>query len=285
MTEAEVVAVVPTMEAGPSPAIAPPIFIGGAGRSGTTLLRVILDSHSRITCGPELKVMPVVAQLWADFQTTYAPIVRNYHLDARAIDRLFRDFVEGLLKPLQARTGKARMAEKSPNNVFYFQHLFRMFPDSAFIHVLRDGRDVIASLLTMDWRTPEGNPVPYTRSAREAARYWRRAVEAARQFARSTAGSSRFHEVRYENIVARPEPCLQELFAFLGETWEPDVLRFHERKHPLHAESSAAQVQRMLYNSSVGRWVTDLSGPDKTAVRAEIGDLLIELGYAHDSGW
>ncbi len=265
--------------------LAPPIFIGGAGRSGTTLLRVILDSHSRIVCGPELKVMPVIAQLWADFQTKYAPIVKNYHLTAEDIDRLFRDFVDGLLAPMQATSGKARVAEKSPNNVFYFRHLHRLFPQSAFIHVLRDGRDVAASLLAMDWKTPAGAPVSYTRSMQDAARYWRAAVEAARQFARSTAGSSRFFEVRYEDIVARPEPCLRELFAFLGEPWEPEVLRYHEKAHALGNESSAGDVQRVLYNSSVGRWKHGLSDADKSVAKAEIGDLLIELGYAADGAW
>ena len=73
-----------------------PIFIGGAGRSGTTLLRVILDSHSHIACGPEIKVLPTIAGLWADFQTKYAAFLSQSRIgpaiavapDAPLTDRL-----------------------------------------------------------------------------------------------------------------------------------------------------------------------------------------------------
>ena len=61
-----------------------------------------------------------------------------------------RDFIVNLLEPLRRSAGKPRVAEKTPNNVFYFSHLHRIFPDSTFIHMVRDGRDVVSSLLTMN---------------------------------------------------------------------------------------------------------------------------------------
>lgn len=262
-----------------------PIFIGGAGRSGTTLLRVILDSHSRIACGPELKVIPSVAYLWADFQTKYAPFLADSQVTPSTVDRLFHDLIVNLLEPLRRFEGKQRVAEKSPNNVFFFPHLHRLFPDATFLHVLRDGRDVVASLLSMDWRTPDGIPIDYTQDARLAARYWAKAVAAGREFAWSTAGRSRYREVRYEELIDRPEGYLRALFAYLDEPWEPAVLTYYEKARALGDESSAEQVTRPLSRASVGRWRSDSSAADRAAVKDEVGALLIELGYARDVTW
>jgi hypothetical protein len=96
-----------------------PVFSGGSGRSGTTLLRVILDTRTRIACGPELKVLPVLARLSDDFRSGYALLLCAYHVDARDTERLFGQFVSGLIKPLRLAQGKARIAEKTPNNVFF----------------------------------------------------------------------------------------------------------------------------------------------------------------------
>lgn len=277
----------PGIDSGPAARAAgrPPIFIGGAGRSGTTLLRVILDSHSQIACGPELKVIPSVAYLWADFQTKYAPFLADSQVSAATVDRLFHDLIVNLLEPLRRFEGKQRIAEKSPNNVFFFPHLHRLFPDGTFLHVIRDGRDVVASLLSMDWRTPEGTPIDYTQDARLAARYWADAVTAGREFAWNSAGRSRYREVRYEQLIDHPEDYLRALFAYLDEPWEPGVLAYYEKARALGGESSAGQVTRPLSRASVGRWQTDLSAEDRAAVKEEVGGLLIELGYARDRAW
>jgi hypothetical protein len=262
-----------------------PIFVGGAGRSGTTLLRVILDSHSSIACGPEMKVIPSVAYLWAQFQTKYAPFLAQAQMGAEDVDRVFRSFINNLLEPTRRHEGKARVAEKTPNNVYYFPHLFRIFPDATFLHMVRDGRDVVASLLTMDWKTPEGVPVDYTRDARLAARYWATAVVAARTFARQTAGRSRYREVRYEELVEAPEPMLRDLFGYLDEPWEPEVLTYYERQRALGDESSADSVTRPMHRMAVGRWKTQLTIADRSAVKDEIGALLVEFGYCKDLDW
>ena len=263
----------------------PPIFIGGAGRSGTTLLRVILDSHSRIACGPELKVLPSVAYLWAEFQTKYAPFLAESRMDAGDIDRVFRSFIVGLLEPLRRHEGKARVAEKTPNNVFFFAHLHRIFPEATFLHMLRDGRDVVASLLTMDWTTPEGTPIDYTRDARLAARYWAKAILSAREFARVTAGRSRYREVRYEDLVERPEKVLRALFAYLEEPFEPEVLACSSASALFGDESSAEAVTRPMHRTSVGRWQTQLTGAERAAVKDEIGELLLSLRYCDNLDW
>ena len=266
-------------------ATSPLIFVGGAGRSGTTLVRVILDSHSRIACGPELKITPLIANLCTDMQTKYAEYLQPFHIGAAEINQLFGDFIEKLLTPLKVKERAVRVAEKTPNNVFIFPHLHRMLPESCFIHVVRDGRDVVTSLLQMNWLDPEGHPIPYTKDPVLAARYWAEAIRAGRHFQQSTDGKSNYHEVRYEDLVLKPEATLQTLFAFLGEPWEPDVLNFHQKTRVLGNESSVGQVTQALYDRSVARWKNDLNDSVRSAIKAEIGPLLIELGYADNLDW
>ncbi len=263
-----------------------PIFVGGAGRSGTTLIRVILDSHPNIACGPELKVTPILADLWHKFRTAHYPPLQEYLLMPEDINRIFGQMIASLLQKYRENAGKPRIAEKSPNNVFFFQHLHHIFPESPLIHVIRDGRDVVCSLLTMNWVDPQtGKPVEYTRDARKAAEYWASAIQMGRKAGNDPSIGPRYMELRYEAIVTEPEPTLQKLFAFIGELWDPAVLKFHEQERTLAGESSADQVSRPLYAASVGRWKNDLNPADKQAVKEVAGNLLIELGYARDHNW
>ncbi len=259
----------------------PLIFVGGCGRSGTTLMRVILDSHPNIACGPEFKVTSSIMSLWAQCRTVFAEILKSYHLQAEEINGAFADLIRTLLNKYRTSAGKVRIAEKTPGNLFFFQHLHHVFPQSPLIHVIRDGRDVVVSLLTMNWLDANtGQPVAYTRDARKAAEYWVQAIRAGQQLQ-----TEQYLEIRYEDMVCEPERTLRKLFAFLDEPWDPVVLSFHEEKRDLGSESSAEQVSRPFYTHSVGRWRTDLTEINKELVKEVAGETLIELGYVADMNW
>lgn len=262
----------------------PPIFIGGAGRSGTTLLRVILDSHSQIACGPELKITPLIASYWYDFQTKYSPFLKEYLINEKDINLLFSNMITSLLEKYRSSQNKNRIAEKSPNNIKIFYHLSHIFPDSPLIHIVRDGRDVIASLLTMDWKNPDGQPIAYTNDPIEVAKYWKDAVQTGLKFAKQSNLDNHFL-LKYEELVTSPEDILKKLFSFLNEPWEENVLKFHEKHRNLANESSASQVNKKLYTSSIGRWKNDLTVDQKSVIKPIINDTLLELGYIKDINW
>lgn len=263
-----------------------PIFIGGAGRSGTTLMRVILDTHPNIVCGPEFKIIPSILEHWANTARRFGSILRSYNLSTEKLSSSYASFILDLLGPLLEKSGKQRIAEKSPNNVFYFYHLSQMFPESPLVHLIRDGRDVVCSLLTMNWVSADSNKrFSYTENAAEAARYWVQAVAVGKKAGSMPSAQRKYFEVRYEDIVQNPEPTLRRLFTALDEPWNPCVLEFHTKKRDLGEESSASQVSQKLYSSSVGRWKRDLADEDKKMVKEVAGDLLIELGYAKSNDW
>jgi len=264
----------------------PPIFIAGAGRSGTSLVREIINAHPHIACGPELKVTPLVAKLCQDLQTIYLPWLRAYSLSPEDINRIFSGVLLAFLEKYRINTGKERIAEKTPNNIFFFQHLSQMFPRSPLIHVIRDGRDVVASLLTMNWRTATGEPVDYTQDVEKAAIYWAQAVIAGRNFAAQSASTgNQYFEIHYEDIIREPEKTLRDLFAFMDEPWDPFILRDFLPSGTSEDESGADPAGKKLYHSSIGRWRKDLDPRQIEVVKTVAGHLIIELGYAQNLDW
>ncbi|MGD0770983.1 MAG: sulfotransferase [Tepidisphaeraceae bacterium] len=257
------------------------VFVGGAGRSGTTLMRVLLDAHRRICCGPELKVLPYVSEL---YQLTLAmgSVTEAYGNTLADVQGCFRQFVESLSANFRRASGKPRWAEKTPHNVLSMAPLGTMFPDARFIHVIRDGRDVACSLVTMDWFDPRtGAKRDYVQNVAKAAGYWRRIVQHARQQAADPALAGRVIEVRYEALVADVEGIMRQVLDFLGEAWDPAILEAHKKSRAHEPrESSTDQATKPIYDTSIGRWKRDMSPADRIAFKSEAGPLLKELGYA-----
>jgi hypothetical protein len=261
-----------------------PIFIGGAGRSGTTLLRVMLDAHPGVYCGPELKVLPQIAQLYQGLTTHYAGVMQSFDNSPADVQLLFRELIEGLLANSLRRAGKPRWAEKTPHNITVMLPLGAIFPDARFLHLIRDGRDVVCSLVTMDWmKAGTDKKVDYVQNIGSAARYWRNIVQAARQQAAHPSLAGRVLEVRYEALVADPEGTLRQVLQFVDEPWDAAVLSYHQKSREHEpTESSTQQANRPIYDKAVGRWRTDMTYNDKVAFKVEAGDLLKELGYVRE---
>jgi protein-tyrosine sulfotransferase len=260
-----------------------PIFLGGAGRSGTTLLRVMLDCHRNICCGPELKILPELARWYQKLTGPYAEVMQSYGNAPADVARHVRGLVEGLAGNLLRGSGKPRWAEKTPHNVLWMAVLGEIFPDARFLHVLRDGRDVACSLVRMEWYNPAtGRKVEYVENIPNAARYWREVVQAARGQAALPILAGRVLEVRYEDLVLQTEKTLRDVLAFLDEPWDEAVLTDHAgvASRAGRVESSTAQVSQPIYRTSIGRWQGEMTDADKAALRREAGALLVELGYA-----
>ncbi len=256
-----------------------PIFIGGAARSGTTLLRAVLDSHSRIACGPELKIGAAILQQCQALKAMQALIAHDAQVvSSEEADALYQQLFLGLLEPYRKASGKPRVAEKTPNNVLNFSGLHALFPESPLIHIIRDGRDVVASLMGQEWVSPAtGKRMSITEDAVAACRYWTKAVRKGREAgARIAKSGGHYIEIHYERLVRSPEPALSALFSLIGEAWEPQVLDFHKMKR---ADPNSEAISQPISDRSIGRWARDLSDRDLATVMGMASPLLDELGY------
>jgi hypothetical protein len=250
-----------------------PIFVIGSPRSGTTLLRLMLDSHSRISCGEETHFLrdleAIVGKDW--------PLVATYGFDRSWWVSRIADFYEEFQAEVLSSTGKARWAEKDPTYTLLLDFIDQLFPDAVYIHLLRDGHDVVAS-----FRDRWG----YRSAARAARTEWARYVNAARSFGDKLA-PDRFMQLRYEELVANPEVEARRVFDFLDEAWEPDVLEFDPARHRATDRYRRFTASRRdeggdratIYRSRVGTGGGSLDPVLRSLLRRRHGKLLRDLGY------
>jgi len=266
--------VVSAMPATPSqPSDPRPIFIIGSPRSGTTLLRLMLDSHPRLSCGEETHFLrelePIVGRHWR--------MVAPYGFDRDYWLAHIREFYVSFQRDVLDRRAKLRWAEKDPTYTLQLPFLAEVFPDAQYVHLIRDGHDVVAS-----FRDRWG----YRSAARAARSEWRRYVLAARACGGRSAVDG-YHELRYETLVADPELVMRDLLSFLGEPWDAAVLKLDaaghqgtERYQRFSAERrQAGGDSSAIYRSRVGAGRSELDPLLRRLLRSGSGDLLRELGY------
>ena len=255
--------------------------MGGVPRSGTTLLRVVLDTHPRIFCGTELRAVHAVTNLFAAAQVHSGDLLRtSYGLSEQALADIFSELILSFFQPAWPASGKPRVAEKTPSNVLAFPQLRALFPESPLIHVIRDVRDVVASRLERD-RASGGAALDTVTTARARAREWVDTMEVARWMQADPTRARAYFEVRYEALVQTPEQVLVPLFEFIGERFDPVVLQFHRVSRNVSGteEWSADAVRREIFTSSIGRWRHTLSPAEVQAVVSEASQTMTELGY------
>jgi hypothetical protein len=215
-----------------------PFFVLGAARSGTTMLRLMLNRHPRLSIPPESHfLLPLFAELPKDRELTTAEKRRaaeiiiqhrrfaTWHIaEAELTDhflaagnRTLRDLVESVYRLEIRQSGKPRWGDKTPRYYECWRQLSFLFRRSQFVHIIRDGRDVSASLEKLGW---------HGQTERERAQYWAARVRLARQ-CQAELGPERGMIIRYEDLVLDSESVLGGICEFLHEDFAPSMLDFH----------------------------------------------------------
>ncbi len=182
-------------------------------------------------------------------------------------------FLNKLYLDYAAQKGAQRWGDKTPIYSSYLPLLDKIFPGAQFIHLYRDGRDVAVSMLEK-WGERDFHIDIYF-----AARNWDRRTRQVRT-AGAAVESGRFHEIRYEELVAEPEHQLQVLCNFLGETYIPEMAAPHRlAQSEIEPGSFHDPVRNPPSTTRSGRWQTDLAARDVRLFQRVAGSLLETLGY------
>lgn len=282
----------------------PVFFIGGSGRSGTTLLRMMLGAHSKLYSGPELNAhtntlfrLSEYAYLPKKSFRLFAPptitrLAQKFSMPEQNIRNLVNassclpDFMDRLLTSCAEREGKTYWLEKSPANVKFLPFIFRNFPKAKFVHVIRDGRDTICSLRSYKSFTYENGMRQKSviqNSLGKATAFWHADVLSGLQF----RGHPRYLEIRYEDLVRNPEQTLRDVCTFYGIPFEPALLKHHNKNKESGSDFiiSSANAAEKPNTSRIGRWKKDLSSEDAKFVQRHAGELLSRLGYIASPDW
>lgn len=287
----------------------PPMpVVVGAPRSGTTLLRLMLDAHPDLAIPPETSFVVAASALdesthdararFVDTVTAYPSHAPNWgdfgvarEALAEAVQGLqpftVADGLRAFYRLYAQRFNKPRWGEKTPDYSLHIDAIGSLLPEARFIHLIRDGRDVAASW-RQQWFTPGHDP-------EVLARAWVDRVQAARH---AGLGNPRYTEVFYEDLVDRPEPVLRQLCLFLDLPWSIQLLN-HQERAPKRLEEHRARIsrdgsvvvsheqrlrqqRRTMEGPSTGRigsWREELSEEEIRRFERIAGHLLIELGY------
>ena len=291
----------------------PFVFIVGCPRSGTTLLKRIINAHRQIAVvdaeqhwivrylrngslkkgagkhtgvAAEGTVTPAfLSSLW-DYET-FAKLRLNRLRVANILEPgkqvSYSEFISAVFDLYGETKHKSLVGDKTPGNVHDIPVLHRLWPRARFVHVIRDGRDVCLSALswreraarfTKRFRSWGGDPVT------TAAMWWKWQAGLGCQDGRAL-GPALYYEMRYESLVHHPEEECVRVCQFLGVPFDPSMLEFHKGKTRAGRD---AKESWLGITPGLRDWQTQMPPHDVELFEAAAGDLLKELGYRVPSG-
>ncbi|XP_018547079.1 tyrosylprotein sulfotransferase 1, like [Lates calcarifer] len=257
----------------------PLIFIGGFPRSGTTLMRVMLDAHNAVRCGEETRVIPRLLAMRATWSRSVKERIR---LDEAGVtDQVLDSAVRAFLLEVIVGHGEPapRLCNKDPFALKSLSYLARIFPKAKFVLMLRDGRATVHSMISRKVTISGFDLTSY----RDCLTKWSNAVET--MFSQCQgAGKGRCLPVHYEQLVLHPEEEMRKLLHFLDLQWDPSVLHHEELIGKAggvslsKVERSTDQVMKPVNTDALSKWVGHIPS-DVISDMAEIAPMLARLGY------
>jgi hypothetical protein len=289
---------------------APAPFVVGVGRSGTTLLRMMLDAHPQLAIPPEthfinpliqasgkLRFNPSVAckaivndqrRRWNDFGLERDDLLAAFQ-EVEPFNTT--DALRAFYVLYASQHGKPRWGDKTPDYIRKMKKIQKSLPEARFIHVIRDGRD--AGLSQNSRIAKRGkDPIP----PKEMARRWRKRIVKSRIDAEEV---EHYIEVRYEDLITDTESVLRRVCEHTEIEFEPTMLRYHERAEERLQEMAGAlpakkgrpereageRIEAHALTTKppqadrVAVWKQEMSESENAEFEAAAGYLLDDLGY------
>ena len=272
----------------------PPIFLLGSQRSGTTMLRLMLNNHPNIAIPHETAFITIYHGKLKDYgdlenkdnarrlldDVSQHPLVKRGKLitDPEAIlgrpISSYRDFVDAVFQTYADSLGKVRWGDKTPFYTPDIDVLHEIFPEAKFLHLVRDGRDVVVSQKSIEWMS--GN-LP------KLILDWRWKTTIAHKV--GSALGANFLEIRYEDLVRQPEKALRSICDFIDESYDAAMLHYSDRAEEVVPADSQKWHRHSIKPpdpSRLDRWKTDLTKAERIIFEQLAGDTLDMFGYERE---
>jgi hypothetical protein len=271
---------------------APPVFITGHARSGTSWTLDLFDRHPDVCAIFETWLLTQTHGITGVFtQAQWQPAFHEGQRDQLGVtpgvvqllayEEMTRELGElaarWLMRPVKPE--QRFLVEKSPVDLAAADALF---PEARFVHVIRDGRDVALSAenASESWDPGMRRSEPLA----ERGRRWRGEVDELRSFG-PQLGDDRYFEVRFEDLKSDFQTHVRRLFDFAGVPSDDETLELVSRETQLSSYSDAARASGFRGKGRAGGWRERFGMLDALAFDRVAGDLLVDLGYAPDRRW
>ena len=272
----------------------PPFFIVGCPRSGTTLLQTLLDSHPNIAIPPESHLFARFSRVLGHYGNLRVAsnlkvfvsdllndeCIKPWGLDVSVqmfCERLQEYTVRGVISHLfelfAEREGKKRWGDKTPQHGLFVKEIGRVFPEAKFIHVIRDGRDVAQSL---------GKLWFGSKSIYGLAHQWKEYLQSFQDFKKSL-NERDFVELRYEDLVRRPQLEVERILKFLGESSLPvatDVPNSKRKEFYINQAPHHRTLAQPISERKVGAFKKVFTQREIEIFEAIAQDMLKAYGYS-----
>ena len=273
-----------------------PIFVS-SGRSGLTLLSMMFDSHPEVAVAHEPRFLATMAPNHTRYEQTGALDIDRFLTDLYAVSNFrrlglpedqvrmalesaapssFPDAVRIVFTLYASSRGKRLYGDKTPLYVTFIEPIAELFPEARFVHLVRDGRDVVLAYLERD-KGPA--------SVAEGAFHWRLRVSRGHRDGQRLG--DRYQEFHYEDLIEDPEDTVRAICQFLDIDFHPQMLDYQANAEVFLADAknpSDHQHLTMAPTKGLIDWRTSMSAHDVALFEAIAGDTLEEVGYSRSSG-
>jgi hypothetical protein len=247
-----------------------PIFIIGPMGSGTTLMRLIVDSHENIAVAQETSIMRAyLAHRWIPFHRHGGDWYGRLGWSEDELDLRMHDFYSGMFERFAAEQGKQRWGDKTPWHAWHVRELRRVFPDAVFLALVRHPGAVAASVSERFRQTWGGAVSHWVNTTTE-------------QVQRGIEQGDRLLMVRYEDLVLQPEKTLREVFDWLDEPWSDRLLehdKVHAERGTARRVEGATRSDQPIVTDRLAAWTEGRTPQQRQVLVDRVGDLAGFYGY------
>jgi len=256
----------------------PLIFIGGVPRSGTTLMRAMLDAHPDVRCGEETRVVPRLLQMRAHWKKSQKESLRleEAGLTGEVLDSAISSFILEVVAK-HAEPAK-RLCNKDPFTLKSGTYLKQLFPNGKFLFMVRDGRASVHSIITRKVTITGFDLTSY----RQCLQKWNTAITAMNEQCKELKDNCL--PVYYEQLVLHPEKWMRKILKFLDLPWTDNVLHHEQQINKKggvslsKVERSSDQVIKPINLDALSKWVGHIP-QDVVDDMAEVAPMLAHFGY------